>query len=56
MTNLSFKNYHFVAAMGLGSFLIFFIQPLVSKAVLPFLGGSSSIWATSLAFFTLFLF
>jgi hypothetical protein len=43
-------------SMGLGAFLVFFIQPMMSKAILPYLGGSSSIWATSLAFFTTSLF
>jgi hypothetical protein len=53
---MKIKNLNFIAAMGLGAFLIFFIQPLISKAILPYLGGSSSIWATSLVFFTVFLF
>ena len=53
---LDIKHFNFILAMGLGAFLIFFIQPLVSKAILPYLGGSSSIWAVSLSFFTLFLF
>lgn len=41
-----------IGAMGTGAFLLFFIQPIVGKAILPYLGGSSSIWATTLAFFT----
>lgn len=44
-----------ISVMGLGAFLVFFIQPILGKAVLPYLGGSSSIWATTLAFFTVAL-
>ena len=31
--------------------LVFLVEPLVAKLVLPLLGGSSSVWNTSLAFF-----
>jgi MFS family permease len=36
----------------LGAFLVFQIQPMISKAMLPYFGGSSSVWATSLLFFS----
>ena len=31
--------------------LVFLVEPMVAKLVLPLLGGSSSVWNTSLAFF-----
>ena len=40
----------------LGAFLIFAIQPIAGKQLLPYFGGSSSVWATSLLFFTSTLF
>lgn len=40
----------------LSAFLIFVIQPMVGKHLLPWFGGSSSVWATSLLFFTSMLF
>lgn len=41
----------FAITAFLGSFLYFLIQPLVSKFVLPILGGSYSVWVISLSFF-----
>ncbi|HEX4999230.1 MAG TPA: fused MFS/spermidine synthase [Terriglobia bacterium] len=35
----------------LSAFLLFCIQPIVAKMALPFLGGSSSVWATCVLFF-----
>lgn len=40
----------------LGAFLLFVIQPIQGKLLLPYFGGSSSVWATSLLFFTSALF
>src|SRR3989344_2286544 len=40
----------------LGAFLLFAIQPIAGKHILPYFGGSSSVWATSLLFFTSALF
>ena len=41
----------FVATTFLSAFLLFAIQPLFAKMVLPVLGGSSSVWAVALLFF-----
>ncbi|PIR93755.1 hypothetical protein COT97_04975 [Candidatus Falkowbacteria bacterium CG10_big_fil_rev_8_21_14_0_10_39_11] len=38
------------------SFLVFFIQPLIGKYLLPWFGGSASVWLVSLMFFQVFLF
>ncbi|MCR5875671.1 hypothetical protein LRS10_16755 [Phenylobacterium sp. J426] len=35
--------------------LVFLVQPMVAKLVLPLLGGSPSVWNTSMAFFQLAL-
>ncbi len=41
----------FVLAAFSGAALIFFVQPMVAKLVLPLLGGSPAVWNTSMAFF-----
>jgi SAM-dependent methyltransferase len=39
----------------LSAFLLFCFQPMVGKMVLPFLGGSASVWTTAVLFFQLML-
>ena len=46
----------YAAAIFLGAFLLFQIQPLVSKRILPWFGGSPSVWTTCLLFFQTSLF
>jgi hypothetical protein len=41
----------FATTTFLSAFLLFSIQPLFAKMVLPVLGGSSSVWAVALLFF-----
>jgi hypothetical protein len=41
----------FIAIVFLGSFLLFLIQPLVARLVLPVLGGSPSVWNTAMLFY-----
>jgi SAM-dependent methyltransferase len=41
----------FVAILFLGSFLLFLIQPLFARMVLPVLGGSPSVWNTAMLFY-----
>jgi hypothetical protein len=43
-------------ATGAGSFLLFQVQPILSKALLPSFGGSASVWNACLVFFQLLLF
>lgn len=38
-------------AIFLGAFLLFLVQPIVAKLMLPRFGGSASVWATCLVFF-----
>lgn len=40
----------FSLTIFLGSFLLFLVQPLVGKMLMPSLGGSPMVWNTSLAF------
>jgi hypothetical protein len=42
-------------AILLGAFLLFQVQPLVGKYILPWFGTSSSVWATCLLFFQIML-
>ena len=45
----------FAAAIFVSAFLLFWVQPLFSKMVLPLLGGSPSVWNTAMMFFQLML-
>lgn len=40
---------------GLSAFLLFLVQPLIAKPVLPLLGGSPSVWNTCMVSFQLLL-
>ena len=37
--------------IGISAFLLFLIQPMISKIILPVFGGGASIWLTALIFF-----
>jgi hypothetical protein len=41
----------FASALFLNALLIFWVQPLFAKMVLPLLGGSPSVWTTCMLFF-----
>jgi SAM-dependent methyltransferase len=41
----------FAAAIFLASGLLFFIEPVAAKRILPLLGGSAAVWAACLVFF-----
>ena len=41
----------FVCAIFLSAFLLFSVQPMFAKMVLPRLGGSPSVWSVALVFF-----
>jgi len=43
-------------AIFLSAFLLFQIQPIAAKHLLPYFGGASGVWASSLLFFTTLLF
>ncbi len=46
----------FVVAIFASAFLIFGVQPMVGKHILPWFGGAPSVWMTCLAFFQTALF
>ncbi len=56
MTRLGASYLITAVTVFLSAFLLFAIQPIASKYLLPYFGGSSSVWATSLVFFTTILF
>jgi hypothetical protein len=41
----------YAATIFLSSFLLFLVQPIIAKQILPWFGGSGSVWATCLVFF-----
>jgi hypothetical protein len=41
----------FATTIFLGAFLLFLIEPLFAKLILPWFGGSAAVWATCLVFF-----
>ena len=41
----------FAAAVFIGAFLLFLVQPLMGKFVLPWFGGTPAVWTTCLLFF-----
>lgn len=45
----------FVLTVFTSAALVFLVQPMVAKLVLPLLGGSPSVWNTSMAFFQIAL-
>lgn len=45
----------FVGCIFLSAFLLFLIQPIIAKQIMPWFGGSSAVWTTALMFFQLVL-
>ena len=39
------------ATIFLSAFLLFLVQPVIAKEILPWFGGSASVWTTCLVFF-----
>lgn len=46
----------FCGAVFVSAFLLFQVQPLISKAILPWFGGTPSVWTTCMLFFQVALF
>ena len=53
----SFLGYLLALTIFISAFLLFQVQPLISKFILPWFGGSPAVWTTAMLFFqcTLFL-
>lgn len=45
----------FFFSVFLSAFLVFQIQPIISKVILPWFGGGSGVWTTCILFFQFFL-
>ena len=43
------------ATIFLSSFLLFLVQPLIAKQILPWFGGSAAVWTTCMLFFQMVL-
>ncbi len=49
-------NFVFCLVSLLGAFLLFQVQPVISKFILPWFGGSPGVWTTCMLFFQVVLF
>src|SRR5437667_12073645 len=45
----------YAATIFLSAFLLFQIQPMIAKMILPWFGGSAAVWSAALLFFQLLL-
>jgi len=41
----------YAVAIFLSSFLLFLVQPLIARLILPWFGGSAAVWTTCMLFF-----
>jgi hypothetical protein len=46
----------YAATTFVSAFLLFQVQPIISKAILPWFGGSPAVWTTAMLFFQTLLF
>ena len=47
----SFRMLLHAATIFLSAFLLFLVQPVIAKQILPWFGGAAAVWATCLVFF-----
>src|SRR5262245_10159006 len=45
----------FAATILLSAFLLFLVQPIIAKQILPWFGGTSAVWTTCMVFFQVLL-
>ena len=45
----------FAATVFTSAFLLFLVQPIIAKQILPWFGGSAAVWTTCMVFFQLVL-
>src|SRR5437016_11586981 len=45
----------YAATVFLSAFLLFEVQPIIAKSILPWFGGTSAVWSTCMLFFQLVL-
>jgi hypothetical protein len=41
----------YAATIFLSAFLLFLVQPVIARQILPWFGGAASVWAVCLVFF-----
>src|SRR5215831_12986790 len=46
---------YYAATIALSAFLLFLVQPMIAKMILPWFGGSAAVWTTALMFFQITL-
>jgi len=49
------EAYVYAGTIFLSSFLLFQVQPIIAKIILPWFGGSSAVWSTCMVFFQIAL-
>src|SRR5207249_8895377 len=45
----------YAGTIFLSSFLLFLVQPLIARLILPWFGGSAAVWTTCMLFFQVLL-
>src|SRR5205085_2226536 len=45
----------YAVTIFLSSFLLFLVQPLIARLILPWFGGSAAVWTTCMLFFQVLL-
>src|SRR5450432_1743137 len=45
----------YAGTIAVSAFLLFLVQPIIAKQILPWFGGSAAVWTTCLVFFQLVL-
>ena len=45
----------FASTISVSAFLLFLVQPIIAKQILPWFGGSAAVWTTCMVFFQLVL-
>ncbi len=50
-----FLSVHYGLTIFLSAFLLFQVQPMIGKMILPWFGGSASVWTTCMLFFQVLL-
>ncbi|MFA6312006.1 MAG: hypothetical protein WC681_11040, partial [Sterolibacterium sp.] len=41
----------YAATITLSAFLLFLVQPIIARQILPWFGGSAAVWTTCMVFF-----
>ena len=47
--------FYFLSTVFTSAFLLFMVQPIIAKQILPWFGGSSAVWTTCMVFFQMVL-